>query len=85
MHVHVHCSLYIHTFHASNILSAVVIVVLYISLFSWSRFENKTEVTDYMMSVLLKYLAHPVSSIRKEPYQAVLTVLKVCFVVTITI
>ena len=38
-----------------------------------------------MMSVLLKYLAHPVSSIRKEAYQSVLTVLKVCFVVTITI
>lgn len=44
---------------------------------SWSRVESKPEVTDYMTKVLLKYLAHPISSIRKEAYQTILAVLKV--------
>lgn len=51
---------------------------LILNLFSsWSFVESKVEVTDYMMNVLLKYMAHPVSSIRKETYQSVVSVLKV--------
>lgn len=53
-------------------------MVVYLIIFSYRQVgERNEDIIDYMVNTLLKYLAHPLASIRKETYQSITSLLKV--------